>query len=178
MEPTIRSACSPRTASAWSAFLIPFLPFVYGYPSSSPCIHCTLNKSVPTGRNCFAQRPQKRERLLGTTRRMGDERVKAQSQVPTRKTEMPWTAARTTKCYGSVRFAIAQQLVYHAVTVPTAMRNRITNVRCSAVGKQLMQKKFNFQAQLHLPTLDLFWANPRVRHHLPPLDLAWTRKSV
>ena len=25
-----------------------FLPFVYGYPSSSPCAHCTPNKSVPT----------------------------------------------------------------------------------------------------------------------------------
>ena len=35
------------------------------------------------------------------------------------------------------------------------------------------RKKSNFQAELHLPTLDLFWANLRV---LPPLDLAWTRK--
>ena len=29
------------------AFLMPFLPFVYGYPSSSPCAHCMPNKSVP-----------------------------------------------------------------------------------------------------------------------------------
>ena len=34
--------------SAWSAFLMPFLPFVYGYLSSSPCAHCTPNKSMPT----------------------------------------------------------------------------------------------------------------------------------
>ena len=27
---------------------MPFLPFVYGYPSSSPRAHCTPNKSVPT----------------------------------------------------------------------------------------------------------------------------------
>ena len=27
---------------------MPFLPFVYGYPSSSLRAHCTLNKSVPT----------------------------------------------------------------------------------------------------------------------------------
>ena len=47
-EPTIRSVCSPRTVSAWSAFLMPFPPFVYGYPSSSPRAHCTPNKSVPT----------------------------------------------------------------------------------------------------------------------------------
>ena len=30
MEPTIRSACSPRTVSAWSAFLMPFLPLFTG----------------------------------------------------------------------------------------------------------------------------------------------------
>ena len=33
---------------------MPFLPFVYGYPSSSPHAHCTPNKSVPTLR--FARR--------------------------------------------------------------------------------------------------------------------------
>ena len=47
-EPAIRSACSPRTVSAWSVFLMPFLPFVYGYPSSSPRAHRTPNKSLPT----------------------------------------------------------------------------------------------------------------------------------
>ena len=30
------------------AFLMPFLPFVYGYPSSCPRAQCTPNKSVPT----------------------------------------------------------------------------------------------------------------------------------
>ena len=35
-------------ASTWSAFLMPFLPFVYGYPSSCPHAPCTANKSVPT----------------------------------------------------------------------------------------------------------------------------------
>ena len=35
--------------SAWSAFLMPFLPCVsYGYPSSCPRARCTPNKSVPT----------------------------------------------------------------------------------------------------------------------------------
>ena len=33
------------------------------------------------------------------------------------------------------------------------------NVRSSAVGKQLKQKKSNPLAQLHLPALGLFWAN-------------------
>ena len=67
----------------------------------------------------------------------------------------------------------------HRTTVPTAMHNsHKDNVRSSAVGKQLKQKKSSSQAQLHLPALDLFCANLRVQHHLPPLDLAWTRKSV
>ena len=39
---------------------------------------------------------------------------------------------------------IAQLLQYHEVAVPTAMRNsHKDNVRSSAVGKQLKQKKFN-----------------------------------
>ena len=40
--------CTFPVSSVWSAFLMPFLPFVYGYPSSSPCAHCTPNKSVLT----------------------------------------------------------------------------------------------------------------------------------
>ena len=47
-EPNIQCACSPRTVSAWSAFLMPSLPFVYGYSSSCPRAHCTPSKSVPT----------------------------------------------------------------------------------------------------------------------------------
>ena len=40
------------------------------------------------------------------------------------------------------------------------------NARFSAVGKQLKQKKSNSQARLHLPALDLFWANLFVRVQL------------
>ena len=74
---------------------------------------------------------------------------------------------------------IAQQLVYYAIAVSTAVRNsHKDNVRSSAVEKQLKQKKSDFQDQLHLHTVDLLRANLRVQHHLAPLDLAWTRKSV
>ena len=45
--------------------------------------------------------------------------------------------------------------------------SHIDKVRSSAVGKQLKQKKSNLQGQLHLPTLDLFWALWRVQHHSP-----------
>ena len=45
------------------------------------------------------------------------------------------------------------------------------NVRSSAVGEQLKQKKSNFQAQHHLPVLDLFWDNFFVRVQLTSLLL-------
>ena len=44
-EPNIQCACFPRTMSAWSAFLMPSLPFVYGYSSSPPRAHCTPAKA-------------------------------------------------------------------------------------------------------------------------------------
>ena len=56
----------------------------------------------------------------------GKERVKAQSQAPTRKTKMPWTAARTTKCLRQCPLGTAQQPVYYAVAVSTDVRNRVT----------------------------------------------------
>ena len=45
------------------------------------------------------------------------------------------------------------------------------NVRSSAVGKQLKQKKSNSPAQHHLPALDLFWASFFVRVQLTSLLL-------
>ena len=40
-------------------------------------------------------------------------------------------------------------------------------------GTTRSERSPTFAAQLHLPALDLFWANVRVQLHLPPLDLAW-----
>ena len=57
---------------------------------------------------------------------------------------MPWTAVRTAKCYGSVRFAIAQQLVYHAITVPTAVRNTVT--KTMSVALLLGERSANWAA--------------------------------
>ena len=108
-------------------------------PPSPSLLHTHPTPPIPAPRghcagNCFAWCPQKRACLLGTGTRAvgagggggvrGDERVKGQSQAPTWKTEMPRNDAGTTKCYGSVRFAIAQQLAYHAVTVPTAVQSQ------------------------------------------------------
>ena len=42
------------------------------------------------------------------------------------------------------------------------------NVRCTDVDEQLGQLEAR-EAQLHLPTHDLFWANLKVQLHLPPL---------
>ena len=50
-----------------------------------------------------------------------------------------------TECYGSVRSALpAQQLPYHAIAAPTAMRNRVTktdNVCSSGRGETLSEPK-------------------------------------
>ena len=71
---------------------------------------------------------------------------------------------------------IAQRPPHHTVAVPTALQNRSShedNVRSSAVGKQLMQKKSNSLsvAQHHLPALDLFWASFFMRVQLTSLLL-------
>ena len=47
------------------------------------------------------------------------------------------------------------------------------NVRSSAVGKQLKQKKSNSVAQHHLPPLDLFWATSSWESSSPPSS--WSR---
>ena len=78
-------------------------------------------------------------------------------------------------------FAIAQQLVYYATAVSTAVLGRVTRTMSVAplLRNNLKQRGSpTFAAQLHLTAHDLFWANLRVQHHLPPLDLAWTCKSV
>ena len=75
--------------------------------------------------------------------------MKAQSHAPTRKTKNAVDRRQNNKNVKAVSLAIAQQLVYYAITVPTAVRNsHKDNVRSPAVGKQLMQNKSNLQAQL------------------------------
>ena len=79
-------------------------------------------------------------------------------QAPTRKTE----AAVNIKMLRQCPSGIAQRPPHHTITVPTAMQNRVItldNVRSSAVGKQLKQKKSNSLAQHHLPALDFLWAS-------------------
>ena len=68
--------------------------------------------------------------------------------------------------------AIAQQLVYYANAVLTAVLGRVTSSMSVAplLSNNLKQKRSpTFVAQLHLPTHDLFWANLKVHLHLPPL---------
>ena len=65
--------------------------------------------------------------MLGTgTRGEGGERVKAQSQAPTRKTEEAVDRRQNNRMLRQRPLGIAQQLVYYAIAVPTAVRNRVT----------------------------------------------------
>ena len=89
---------------------------------------------------------------------------------------MPWTAARTTECWRQCPLGTAQQLVYYAVTVLTAARNRVTKAMSVAplLGNNWCGKKGPaFEpSSTSLLLIDLFWANLTVQHHLPPLALA------
>ena len=84
MFPT-NSECLIGISDAFSAF-------VYGYPSSSPRVHCTPTKACLLCATPFififnfALRPQKRDGLLGTgTEGERDERVTARPRIPPEK---------------------------------------------------------------------------------------------
>ena len=112
--------------------------------------------------------------------RDGDERVKAWKQVPTWKTKNAMDHCQNNKNVKAVSAhrCAATSVLCNCCLYCCVEQSHKDNVHSSAVEKRLMQKKSNFQAQLHLPTFGLFWANLRVQHHLPPLDLTWTRRSV
>ena len=90
-------------------------------------------------------------------------------------TEMPWTAARTTK------FNVKALSVRHRA-VPTAMQNRVAKDNQSVappLGNWLKRKKSNSQAQLHLGLISSGLTCGSSTTSLFSLDLAaWTRKSV
>ena len=81
-------------------------------------------------------------------------------QAPTRKTKAA-VDRRQNNMLRQCPSGIAQRPPHHANCY--AEQSHKDNVRSSAVGKQLKQKKSNSQAQLHLPALDLFWASFFVR---------------
>ena len=86
-------------------------------------------------------------------------------QAPTRKTKAAVDRRQNNKMLRQCPSGIAQRPPHHAIAVQTVMQNRVTktmSLAAAAVGKQLKQKKSNSQAQLHPPTLDLFWDNLRV----------------
>ena len=106
----------------------------------------------------------------------GGQKSETSKQAPTRKTEAAVDHRQNNRMLRQCSSGIA------ATTAPRsccpncyAEQSHRDNVRSSAVGKQLKQKKPNSQAQIHLSALDLVWANFRESPtHLPPLDLTWT----
>ena len=68
----------------------------------------------------------------------------------------------------SVRHCAATTAPYSCCPHCYAEQSHNDNIRSSAVGKQ---KKSNSQAELHLPALDLFWANFFLRVQLTSLLL-------
>ena len=60
----------------------------------------------------------------------GDERVKAQSQAPTRKTKNAVDRRQNNRMLRQCPLAIAQQLVYHAITVPILLCGTESRRQC------------------------------------------------
>ena len=108
----------------------------------------------------------------------GGQKSDTSKQAPTRKTEAAVDRRQNKRRLRQCPSGIAQRPPHHAIAVPAAMQNsHKDNVRSSAGGKQLKQKKSSSPsvAQHHLPPLDLLWASffRESPSHLPPLDLFW-----
>ena len=95
----------------------------------------------------FTLRPQKRGGLLetGDGGEGGGERKSEGLTADTarKRTERPWTAARTMEVLRRCPLAIAQRLVHYSTAVSTAVlgQNHKDNVRCTAVEEQLEAKE-------------------------------------
>ena len=128
---------------------MPFLPFVYGYPSSSPRAHCTPNKSVPTLRYtlhlqcCFTSTEARWFIRDGDRGGKGRKSEGSTADTARKRPERPWTAARTMEALRRCPLAIAQRLVHCAIAVSTAVlgQSHKDNVRCTAVEEQLEAKE-------------------------------------
>ena len=103
----------------------------------------------------------------------GGQKSETSKQAPARKTKAAVDRRQNNRMLGQCPSGIAQRLPHYAIAVPPAVQNsHKDNVRNSAVGKQLKQKKSNAQVQLHLPALDLFWASSRESSSPPS---SWSR---
>ena len=121
----------PTNNECWIGISDAFLPFVYGYPSFSPCAHCTPNKSLPilcAPREFLLLNVHGGEKaLLGTgTSGKGGQKSETSKQAPTRKTKAAVDRRQNNKMLRQCPSGIAQRPPHHAIAVPTAMQNRVT----------------------------------------------------
>ena len=124
---------------------MPFLPFVYGYPSSSPRAHCTPNKSVPTLRYtlscCFTSTEARWPIRDGDRVGRGRQSEGSTAETARKKKERPWTAARTMEVLKRCPIAIAQRLVHSAIALSTTVLDRVT--KTMSVAPLLMKNLDN-----------------------------------
>ena len=126
----------------------------------------------------FALRPQKRGGLLGTgTGGGGGGGRKSEgstADTARKRPERLWTAARTMEVLRRCPLAIAQRLVHCATAVFNYRALAESQGQCPlhcCRGTTRSERNPTFEAQFHLPTHDLFWANSKVQLDLPPLYL-------
>ena len=125
----------------------------------------------------IAQRPRRREGLLGTgtSGKRGTEEwnLETGADPEDQGCRGPPQEQQDVKKAVSVRHCAATTAPRNCCPNCYAEQSHKDNVRSSAVGKQLKQKKSNSQTQLHLPALDLFWATSLCESSSPPSS--WSR---
>ena len=106
----------------------------------------------------------------------GDKRVKPWNRRQPGRPRLPWTAARTTKCYGSIRPALCSnhrttqllsQLLCRTVTKTMSVALPLGNnwskvsptLKSGSTSLLLTSSGLLHESPAHLPPLDLFWAS-------------------
>ena len=143
-----------------------------------------LRQAAMKSQDSVHKHPRKREGLLGTgmSGKRGTKEWNLETGANPEDQGCCGPGAVTAENNRQCPSGIAQRPPHHATAVPTAMQNRVTkkNVRSSAVGKQLKQKKSSSLSSpaLYLPALDLsVWASFFVTASSsspPSRSCAWT----
>ena len=116
--------------------------------AATRCRPFVMYQSFETkGWDHFALRPQKRGGLLGT----GTGRQKSEGSTADtvrKRSERPWTAARTMELLRRCPLASAQRLVHCAIAVSTAVLGRVTRTMSVALllSNNSKRKKSNFRS--------------------------------
>ena len=137
---------------------------------------CIVDQACERARErlcCLTSTEARRPIRDGDEREKWDRRVKPRNRRQPGRPRLPWTAARTTGCYGSVRPALrsdhsTMQLLSQLICRTESQRRCPWLRRWETTEANEVQPSL---AQHHHPALDVFWADFFVRVQLTSLLL-------